>query len=418
MIAFVTLLPVLGSAFRLLASGGKVDAGVWGSEVTNVLSALLAENNRTAEALAQIETKLDDISLQPFRHSFTAALTLMGEATPEWREPDVRDSLISEARNRLIDALATEPDPLSRATVEWYLGVAWLLSRSTRDCERAMARAADTCLSAMVEIVEVWRSAPASSEVKANARALEGGVDRLNTWLFGGAGSAQAKATATLQARRGLAPYAEELEAALRGIQGTRLTMGADPRDCPAARFGPKISAAAGAGPKVIVDLPEGHTARLGPIEVGVGAVQDRLASAGLKGSVVDAEVLLACPAAAAPVEFRLALLNDQQIRQWHWGIDAADKAPPYVATELFAGETQETMLLDGAFASERSLDLPGNGLMADGGHHPPRGRVRLNAGQARGWLRFVCIGTPAAIIVTPPAAGFLAEPIHFIRSL
>jgi len=423
MIPFVALLPVLGSAFRLLAGGGKVDPSLWGTEVTNVLSALTAESSQTNEALTRIEEKLDDLTLQPFRHSFGAALNLIEEATPEWREPGDRDSLIVEARNRLNDALATNPDPISRATVEWYLGVAWLLLRSTRDCERAMSRAADTCLAAMVGIVQVWNLAPGSPQVQENARALEDSGDRLHTWLFGGPGSAEAMTTATLQVRRGLAPYAEDLEATLRGIQETRRTLGADPVDCPPARFGPPVDDALGSGPKLIVDVSEDHVARLWQVEVGVGGFKVLPDSpAEFKWTLVDAELLLACSPGAAPVEFRIALLDEQQVRPpWVLAASTTDNTRPYVGVDLRVAENQETELLTEVEAAVGAfVALPGPSLLASGGYHPAESVVQLQAGQTtRGWLRFACSGKPAAIVVTPPGDSSLSlEPVHFLRSL
>lgn len=425
MIPFASVLPILGSAFRLLASGGKVDAGVWGSEVSNVLSALLAESDQTSAALSRIEAKLEDLSLQAFRNSFGAAMKLMQEATPEWRDAGDRERLIAEARSRLIDALATEPDPLARAMVEWYLGVAWLLSGSTKDCERTMRAAAGNGFASMLGIVQDWRAAPDSTAVRVRARELESGVDRLNRRLLGGSGSREAISTATWQVRRGLAPYAEDLEATLQGIQRTRKTLGSDPIDCPEARFGPPVSGRPGTGssdrvdPKLIVDVARRHPVRFGEIEVGVGGLKVSTDLPAFDGSLVDAEIKLARSASVGPIDIRLSVLDEMQATHWIWSAGEVTPAPPFVGTSLKIVEDQEIKRLDN-LAVARMLPLAGRALMANDPSHPAQRRIRLETGQARkGWLRFACAERPAAIVVTPVYdSGAQSEDVHFIRTL
>ncbi|MGD9531770.1 hypothetical protein [Pseudonocardia sp.] len=130
--------------------------GAWGSAVGSVLTALLATTRRTDGMLGSIDAKIDQLAVDSYRHPLNAAIRHLTEADHEWRSDEDRRTHLEQARFRLIDAAAAAPDGSIRATVEWHLALAWLLSGSRPDCAAALTRARDESFGALTEAVTSW----------------------------------------------------------------------------------------------------------------------------------------------------------------------------------------------------------------------------------------------------------------------
>lgn len=423
MIPVTAVIPLLGPAIKLLTDG-RGPGGEWGAQVTNILSALLAQGEDTNTTLTRIEEKLDRLTLQSFQHSYRSALNLLEEASPEWRDPQERERLIAEARNRLSDALASAPDPLSKGVTEWYLGLAWLLSRSAEDCDRAMRRAADAAFVALLEVAQEWSSLP-SAELDERSRRLDTGFGRFTSVILGSAGgSPRATWEARKQLRQEVVPHAQDAEGVFLAIQRTREALGTDPEACPPARLAPAPTKEYASSRKgqmnVIVDLNEGHTARVGALEVGIPALRV-LPSAGSGWTLVDTELVFACePGEEAPLSFGIAALSSAHIA-YTGNPGQGPYIPSYGGRWLHASGS--AYLNSTPNRAGGGPSLPGPSILADGSFHPyfeglvspNRGALELIPGQsARGWLRLACAGEPVAIAIDPPDA----QPLYFLRRI
>jgi hypothetical protein len=141
------------------ATGDEDWDGEWGTAVGSVLTALLATTRRTDRMLESIDAKIDQLTVDSYRHPLNAAIRHLTEAEHEWRSDEDRRAHLAQARFRLIDAVAAAPDGTIRATVEWHLGLAWLLSGSPPDCAAALDRARDESFGALCDAVASWASA-------------------------------------------------------------------------------------------------------------------------------------------------------------------------------------------------------------------------------------------------------------------
>jgi hypothetical protein len=427
MIPATILIPIIGSAVKLLAAGRAPDSGEWSGAVSSILAALVAQGNETNATLSRIEAKLDRLALQDFQHSYGAALNLLEEAMPEWRERAERERLIAEARNRLSDALAAAPDPLGKAVIEWYIGVAWLLSRSVPDCDRAMRRAADDGLAALLEVAEGWSPSPHSADFQQRVKGLETGINRVERWFTGGKGSASAQlaAGARGQLRRELAPRAREAETAFRAIQKTREALGLPPGACRPVRLWPYLQgdlaltllgvpgSSLYGDLQLIVDLDDASRVRLGGVEVGVTAVERLPGTPAGRWSLVDAEVALAGDSRDEPWRFSLCALRDEGPIFASGGPGGSYRLPEDPITLGAPGRAFLASTADGAGTGP---PLPGQHLIAGEAFYPAEGTVSLEPGQSsRGWVRFAIEGVPAAVVITPLPGG---PPLHFIRPI
>jgi hypothetical protein len=424
MIPVTAVIPLLGPAIKLLTDG-RGPGGEWGGQVTNILSALLAQGEDTNTTLTRIEEKLDRLTLQSFQHSFGSALNLLEEASPARRDPLERERLIAEARNRLSDALASAPDPLSKGVTEWYLGLAWLLSRSAEDCDRAMRRAADAAFAALLEVAQEWSSHQASAELDERSRRLDTGFGRFTSSILGSAGgSTRATLEARKQLRQQLVPHAQDAEGVFLAIQRTREALGTDPEACLPARLAPAPTKEYASSRKdqmnVIVDLNEGDTARVGALEVGIPALRV-LPSDGSRWTLVDTELVFACePGEEAPLSFGIVALTSAYIA-YTGGPGRGPYIPSYGGGWSHADGS--AYLNSTPNRAGGGPSLPGPSILADGSFHPyfeglmspNRGVLELIPGQsARGWLRLACAGEPVAIAIDPPDTRRL----YFLRRI
>jgi hypothetical protein len=393
--------------------------------VSSILAALVAQGNETNATLSRIEAKLDRLALQHFQHSYGAALNLLEEAMPEWRELAERERLIAEARNRLSDALAAAPDPLGKAVTEWYIGVAWLLSRSAPDCDRAMRRAASDGLAALLEVAEGWSPSPYSADFQERIRGLETGIDRVGRWFIGSQGSPQLAASARGQVRRELAPRAREAEIAFHAIQKTREALGAPPSACRPVRLWPHLDgdlsltllgvpgSLLDGDLQLIVDLDDASNVRLGGVEVGVSAIEHLPGAPAGKWSLVDAEVSLGAESRDEPQLFALCALSEEGPIFASGGPGGSYRLP---ADPITLGAPGRAFLASTADSAGAGPPLPGQHLIPDEAFYPAGGTISLGPGQSsRGWVRFAVEGVPAAVVITPLPGG---PPLHFIRPI
>lgn len=145
---------VAKSAFKALLTHRPPDADEWASAVTALLKTLTAENSAVDDALARIDTKLDNLAQQSLTGHFGTAKYFLDIASASTPGPE-RQRDLEQARIEFVAARqsATAYSLTTQAIVKWYLAMTCLLLGRAEECHNTLIDARDDSARAVLEVL-------------------------------------------------------------------------------------------------------------------------------------------------------------------------------------------------------------------------------------------------------------------------